>query len=46
MDEVASIREATEPDEILFVADAMTGQDAVRSARGLRRDSSRSRASS
>ena len=32
MDEVARIREATEPDEILFVADAMTGQDAVRSA--------------
>jgi signal recognition particle GTPase len=32
MDEVARIRDATEPDEILFVADAMTGQDAVRSA--------------
>jgi len=32
MDEVARIREATEPDEILFVADSMTGQDAVRSA--------------
>ena len=32
MDEVARIREASEPDEILFVADAMTGQDAVRSA--------------
>jgi signal recognition particle subunit SRP54 len=32
MDEVARIRAATEPDEILFVADAMTGQDAVRSA--------------
>ena len=33
MDEVARIREACEPDEILFVADAMTGQDAVLSAR-------------
>ncbi len=32
MDEVARIRDASEPDEILFVADAMTGQDAVRSA--------------
>ena len=32
MDEVARIRAATEPDEILFVADSMTGQDAVRSA--------------
>ncbi len=32
MEEVARIREATEPEEILFVADAMTGQDAVRSA--------------
>ncbi len=32
MDEVARISGATEPDEILFVADAMTGQDAVRSA--------------
>jgi len=33
MDEVARIREACDPDEILFVADAMTGQDAVLSAR-------------
>ena len=32
MDEVSRIRDAAEPDEILFVADAMTGQDAVRSA--------------
>jgi signal recognition particle subunit SRP54 len=32
MDEVGRIRDASEPDEILFVADAMTGQDAVRSA--------------
>ena len=33
MDEVAKIREACDPDEILFVADSMTGQDAVLSAR-------------
>jgi signal recognition particle subunit SRP54 len=32
MDEIGRIRDASEPDEILFVADAMTGQDAVRSA--------------
>ena len=32
MEELVRIREATTPDEILFVADAMTGQDAVRSA--------------
>ena len=32
MDEVGRIHEACEPDEVLFVADAMTGQDAVRSA--------------
>jgi signal recognition particle subunit SRP54 len=32
MAELARIKEATEPAEILFVADAMTGQDAVRSA--------------
>ncbi len=32
MDELARIKTATHPDEILFVADAMTGQDAVRSA--------------
>jgi signal recognition particle subunit SRP54 len=32
MDEVARIHEATQPDEVLFVADSMTGQDAVRSA--------------
>ncbi|TIH14941.1 signal recognition particle protein [Marinifilum sp. JC120] len=29
MDELASIKEECTPDEILFVADAMTGQDAV-----------------
>ena len=32
MDEVARIHEAVEADEVLFVADSMTGQDAVRSA--------------
>ena len=32
MNELASIKEACSPTEILFVADAMTGQDAVRSA--------------
>ena len=32
MDELARIKTACEPGEILFVADAMTGQDAVRSA--------------
>lgn len=32
MEELARIQAATEPREILFVADAMTGQDAVRSA--------------
>ena len=32
MEELARIKAATAPTEILFVADAMTGQDAVRSA--------------
>ncbi len=32
MEELARIKAATTPDEIYFVADAMTGQDAVRSA--------------
>jgi signal recognition particle subunit SRP54 len=32
MDEVARLHAAVESDEVLFVADAMTGQDAVRSA--------------
>jgi signal recognition particle subunit SRP54 len=32
MDELARIKSATGPTEVLFVADAMTGQDAVRSA--------------
>ena len=33
MDEVARIREVCDPEEVLFVADSMTGQDAVLSAR-------------
>jgi signal recognition particle subunit SRP54 len=32
MDELRSLKEALSPSEILFVADSMTGQDAVRSA--------------
>ena len=32
MDELSALKEALNPTEILFVADAMTGQDAVRSA--------------
>jgi signal recognition particle subunit SRP54 len=32
MDELVAIREATDPSDRLFVADAMTGQDAVKSA--------------
>jgi signal recognition particle subunit SRP54 len=32
MDELRSLKSALDPSEILFVADAMTGQDAVRSA--------------
>jgi len=32
MDELRGLKRALEPSEILFVADAMTGQDAVRSA--------------
>ena len=32
MAELRAVAEATSPDEILYVADAMTGQDAVRSA--------------
>lgn len=32
MDEVADLAKLAQPDEVLFVADAMTGQDAVRSA--------------
>jgi len=33
MDEIAAIRSAISPDEILFVVDAMTGQDAVNTAK-------------
>jgi len=32
MDELVAIRKSTKPDEILFVCDAMIGQDAVRTA--------------
>ncbi|HEX6533046.1 MAG TPA: signal recognition particle protein [Gemmatimonadaceae bacterium] len=34
MDELKRLKEAVRPDEILFVADGMTGQDAVRIAKG------------
>ncbi|MEN8116219.1 MAG: signal recognition particle protein [Bacteroidota bacterium] len=33
MDEIASIKKAIDPDEILFVVDSMTGQDAVNTAK-------------
>ena len=33
MNEIAAIKEAIQPDEILFVVDAMTGQDAVNTAK-------------
>ena len=33
MDESTAVREAVQPDEILFVVDAMTGQDAVQTAK-------------
>ncbi|MEG2514814.1 MAG: signal recognition particle protein, partial [Bacteroidaceae bacterium] len=33
MDEIAAIKEAIHPDEILFVVDSMTGQDAVNTAK-------------
>lgn len=33
MDEVAEIKKSVQPDEILFVVDAMTGQDAVNTAK-------------
>ena len=33
MNEIASIQKATKPDEVLFVVDAMTGQDAVNTAK-------------
>jgi signal recognition particle subunit SRP54 len=34
MDELASVRKIAEPDEVLLVVDAMTGQDAVNVAKG------------
>ena len=34
MDELVALKRAIEPREVLLVADAMTGQDAVRSAKG------------
>jgi signal recognition particle subunit SRP54 len=34
MEELARLKEAVRPDEILFVADGMTGQDAVKIAQG------------
>ncbi|MFN8407348.1 MAG: signal recognition particle protein [Sphingobacteriaceae bacterium] len=33
MDEIARVKESTQPHEILFVVDAMTGQDAVNTAK-------------
>ena len=33
MDEIASLKEALEPDETIFVVDSMTGQDAVNTAK-------------
>ena len=32
MDELASIKKVANPDELFYVADAMTGMDAVRTA--------------
>ena len=37
MAQAAAIRDAVDPDEVLFVLDAMIGQDAVTTARGFRR---------
>lgn len=33
MNEIAAVKDATKPDEILFVVDSMTGQDAVNTAK-------------
>ncbi|MCU4175362.1 signal recognition particle protein [Carboxylicivirga sp. N1Y90] len=33
MDEISAVKKATSPDEILFVVDSMTGQDAVNTAK-------------
>ena len=38
MDEIAAIKQAINPHEILFVVDAMTGQDAVNTAKALMTD--------
>ncbi len=43
MQELQTIKNDARPSEILFVADAMTGQDAVKSAQGVRRASRRHR---
>ena len=37
MDELEEVREAAQPSEIFYVADSMTGQDAVRTAQGFKR---------
>ena len=37
MDELKRIKAAVQPDEIMLVVDAMTGQDAVNAASGLQR---------
>ena len=39
MEELASIRRAVEPSDLLYVADAMTGQDAIKSAGEFHRQS-------
>ena len=38
MSEIKNISDLTKPDEILFVADGMTGQDAVNSAKQFNKD--------
>jgi signal recognition particle subunit SRP54 len=38
MDEIAAVKSAINPDEILFVVDSMTGQDAVNTAKALMTD--------
>lgn len=39
MNEIEALKKAVNPQEILFVVDAMTGQDAVNTAKGLQRSS-------
>ena len=46
MDELARVRDAAKPTNVLLVLDAMTGQEAVNVARGVLRSGSRSTASS